>query len=123
MPGAGKGADRLKPRSVQPPHAVAWQTSTPKPMPPDPFTQPPYDRALELLREAGAPLPEGSPGETGWTQALVQGLVQLAESARAAASDGDVGFHVGPPYVGEVSAAERAMLFVDAPEAAQEPLS
>ena len=92
----------------------------------DAFSQPPYDRALELLREAGKPLPEGRAGEAGWMQTLVQGLVLLAEPARASTasvSSGDAGFDIGPPYVGEVSAAERAMLFVDAPEAAQEPLS
>ena len=92
----------------------------------DPFTQPPYDRALELLRQAGAPLPQGLPGDDRWTRGLVQGLVHLVERARkpaAAASAGDAGFDLGPPYVGEVSAAERAMLFVEAPEAAQEPHS
>jgi hypothetical protein len=95
-------------------------------MSPDAFSQPPYDRALALLREAGKPLPEGRAGEAGWMQTLVQGLVQLAEPAHtstASASGGDPGFDIGPPYVGEVSAAERAMLFVEAPEAAQEPLS
>jgi hypothetical protein len=95
-------------------------------MRPDAFSQPPYEQALELLRNAGAPLPEGTPGDSRWTTTLVQGLVHLAEQARAPAcggAAGDAGFDVGPPFAGEVSADERAMLFVQAPDATQEPLS
>jgi hypothetical protein len=95
-------------------------------MRPDAFSQPPYEQALELLRNAGESLPEGIPGDPRWTTSLVQGLVQLAERARASAPGGvtgDAGFDVGPPFAGEVSADERAMLFVPAPDATQEPLS
>jgi hypothetical protein len=56
----------------------------------------------------------------------VQGLVHLVERVRASASgggNGDAGFDLGPPFAGEVSADERAMLFVQAPDATQEPLS
>ena len=95
-------------------------------MRPDAFSQPPYEQALELLRNAGAPLPEGTPGDSRWTTTLVQGLVRLAEQARSPAPSGaagDAGFDVGPPFAGEVSADERAMLFVQSPDATQEPLS
>jgi hypothetical protein len=88
-------------------------------MRPDAFSQPPYEQALELLRNAGAPLPEGTPGDSRWTTTLVQGLVHLASGD----ASGDAGFDVGPPFAGEVSADERAMLFVQSPDATQEPLS
>lgn len=42
------------------------------------FTQPPYDRALELLKNAGLPLPDVVPGESAWLQSVVEGLVELA---------------------------------------------
>ena len=89
-------------------------------MRPDAFSQPPYDRALELLSHAGEALPQGQPGAPEWTQALVGGLVRLAERTGLAAPAEAAGFDVGPPFVGEVSADERAMLFVPAPDAEQE---
>ena len=95
-------------------------------MRPDALSQPPYDQALALLRHAGQSLPEGSPDDPVWTASLVQGLVHLVERGRASASgggNGDAGFDLGPPFAGEVSADERAMLFVQAPDATQEPLS
>lgn len=95
-------------------------------MRPDAPSQSPYDQALELLRHAGQSLPDGSPGDPEWTASLVQGLVHLVERIRAPASggeSGDAGFDLGPPFAGEVSADERALLFVQAPDAPQEPLS
>jgi hypothetical protein len=90
-------------------------------MRPDAFSQPPYDRALELLSKAGLPLPEGLCGDPGWMQGLVEGLMHLAERAAAGHPVGlDEAFFVGPPFVGEVSADERAMLFEDAPVEPQE---
>jgi hypothetical protein len=89
-------------------------------MRPDAFSQPPYDRALELLRHAGESLPQGQPGAPEWTQALVGALVRLAERAGQAAPSDATGFDGGPPFAGEVSADERAMLFVPAPQAEQE---
>jgi hypothetical protein len=47
-------------------------------------------------------------------------LVRLAERTGLAAPAEAAGFDVGPPFVGEVSADERAMLFVPAPDAEQE---
>lgn len=89
----------------------------------DTYSQPPFDRALQLLSQAGLSLPDATPGDPRWMQGVVQGLVQLAERAVAAPRAGagtDAGFFVGPPYASEVSADERAMLFEDAPDPAQE---
>lgn len=47
-------------------------------MTPEAFSQPPYDRAVELLKNAGLPLPDVAPGETAWLQGVVEGLVELA---------------------------------------------
>ena len=47
-------------------------------MPPEAFSQPPYDRALELLRNAGLPPPDVERGEPAWLHGLVEGLVELA---------------------------------------------
>lgn len=47
-------------------------------MPPEAFSQPPYDRALELLRSAGLPPPNVERGEPAWLTGLVEGLVELA---------------------------------------------
>jgi hypothetical protein len=93
-------------------------------MQPDAFSQPPFDRALELLSKAGLPPPEGVCGDPGWIKGLVEGLMHLMERAAAGHLVGvDGGFFVGPPFVGEVSADERAMLFVDAPGEPQEQAS
>ena len=89
-------------------------------MRPDAFSQPPFDRALELLRHAGKALPQGQPGTPEWTQALVGGLVRLAERAGTVSPADAAGFDVGPPFAGEVSVDERAMLFVPVPQAEQE---
>jgi|GEM_PF-4793874 hypothetical protein len=89
-------------------------------MRPDAFSQPPYDRALNLLRHAGEALPQGQPGDPQWTQALVTGLVRLVERAGPSAPGGAADPDAGPPFAGEVSADERAMLFVPAPQAEQE---
>jgi diguanylate cyclase (GGDEF)-like protein len=42
------------------------------------FQQPPYDRALELLRSAGLSLPDVEPGEASWLHGVVEGLLELA---------------------------------------------
>ena len=42
------------------------------------FSQPPFDRALELLKNAGLPLPDVAAGEAAWLQGMVEGLVELA---------------------------------------------
>ena len=42
------------------------------------FSQPPYDRAVELLKNAGLLLPDVAPGESAWLQCVVEGLVELA---------------------------------------------
>ena len=47
-------------------------------MPSEAFSQPPYDRAVELLKSAGLPLPDVEPGESSWLQGVVHGLVELA---------------------------------------------
>ena len=47
-------------------------------MPPEAFTQPPYDRAVELLKNAGLPLPDVEPGDSAWLHGVVEGLVELA---------------------------------------------
>lgn len=47
-------------------------------MTPEAFSQPPYDRAVELLRNAGLSLPDVAPGESAWLQGVVEGLVELA---------------------------------------------
>ncbi len=47
-------------------------------MPPEAFSHPPYDRALELLRNAGLPPPNVERGEPAWLTGLVEGLVELA---------------------------------------------
>ena len=47
-------------------------------MPSEVFFQPPYDRAVELLKNAGLPLPDVAPGDTAWLQGVVEGLVELA---------------------------------------------
>lgn len=47
-------------------------------MPPEAFSHPPYDRALELLKNAGLPPPDVERGEPAWLHGLVEGLVELA---------------------------------------------
>ena len=47
-------------------------------MPPEVFSQPPYDRAVELLTNAGLPPPDEERGGTAWLLGLVEGLVELA---------------------------------------------
>lgn len=47
-------------------------------MPSEVFSQPPYDRALELLRNAGLPPPDVELGAPAWLQSVVEGLVELA---------------------------------------------
>jgi diguanylate cyclase (GGDEF)-like protein len=47
-------------------------------MTPEAFSQPPYDRAVELLKNAGLSLPDVAPGESAWLQGVVEGLVELA---------------------------------------------
>ena len=47
-------------------------------MTPEAFSQPPYDRAVELLKNAGLPLPDVARGESAWLQGVVEGLVELA---------------------------------------------
>ena len=42
------------------------------------FNQPPFDRAVELLKNAGLALPDAAPGEAAWLQGVVEGLVELA---------------------------------------------
>ena len=47
-------------------------------MTPEAFSQPPYDRAVELLKNAGLSLPDVATGESAWLQGVVEGLVELA---------------------------------------------
>lgn len=47
-------------------------------MPRSEFSSPPYDRAVELLHNAGLRLPEQALDESEWLKGVVEGLVELA---------------------------------------------
>lgn len=47
-------------------------------MPSEAYCQPPFDRAVELLKNAGLPVPEAEPGDAVWLRSVVEGLVELA---------------------------------------------
>ena len=59
-------------------HTSTHPSTHPSTAPSTGLAAPDFDRALQLLRQAGQPQPAGEPGSAAWTQALVDTLVDLS---------------------------------------------